>query len=209
MKNQTVVKSLFFKFLHNLIRSRIFYLLLSVSIIITVVENSSGNEIKKFSNKEAFLALDEPSLNEIHSESIKAVEATKADSIISYAHSLHGIPYKWAGKSTEGFDCSGFIFHVFNKYGIELPASSAVIFTVGTPVTKDELVKGDLVFFTGTDISIRKVSHVGIISSEPDEKLQFIHSSSGGGGRGVTVNDLDHPHYQARYFGAKRVVENM
>lgn len=144
---------------------------------------------------------------EIIEESVHlpASKRSKIDSIIDYAHSLKGVPYKWAGKSPEGFDCSGFIFHVFKKHGIELPYSSAVIFTEGTPIAKEALKKGDLVFFTGTDSSIRKVGHVGIISSEPGEKLQFIHSSSGGGGRGVTVNDLDQPHYLARYFGAKRV----
>lgn len=129
----------------------------------------------------------------------------KIDSIIDYANSLKGVPYKWAGKSPEGFDCSGFIFHVFKKHGIDLPSSSVALYTEGESILKDELQKGDLVFFTGTKISDHTVGHVGIIISEPEEDLQFIHSSSGGGGRGVTVNDLDHPHYQARYLGGRRI----
>jgi len=190
------------------VRSRIFYVLLCVSIIIIAVEGFSSEQPYDVEPIEESLSDNSGQKDEIiKNDKLKteAINANKADSIIAYAYTLEGIPYRWAGKTPQGFDCSGFIFHVFNKYGIDLPASSSVLYNEGVPILKDDLVKGDLVFFTGTDTNIKKVGHVGIISSSPGEKLQFIHSSSGGGGRGVTVNDLDHPHYQARYFGAKRL----
>lgn len=42
--------------------------------------------------------------------------------LVSYALSLQGIPYRY-GKETprEGFDCSGFVKHVYGKQGIWLP----------------------------------------------------------------------------------------
>lgn len=176
------------------LKSRIFYIVVFTFFILLGLDQFSvarknGNSYKNTP----------PALNKTY------LEHTKADSIIDYAYTLMGVPYKWAGKTPEGFDCSGFIYHVFSKYGVVLPAGSAVLYNLGTPVEEKNLVKGDLVFFTGTNVSLRKVGHVGIISSEPGEKLQFIHSSSGGGGRGVIVNDLDHPHYEARYMGAKRI----
>ncbi len=115
------------------------------------------------------------------------------------------MPYKWAGKSPTGFDCSGFVYHVFNKFGIDVPAGSSNLYLLGVPVSQNDLLKGDLVFFTGTQKWDTKVGHVGIVITEPGEKTQFIHSSSGGNGRGVTINDMDHPQYVARYLGAKRL----
>jgi len=43
-----------------------------------------------------------------------------ADEIIAYAKTLLGVPYRWGGYSTKGFDCSGFTKYVFAKFGINL-----------------------------------------------------------------------------------------
>jgi len=137
---------------------------------------------------------------------ITFVDDTKIDSLVDYAQSLEGIPYLYAGKSVEGFDCSGFIYHVYNKFGINLPAGSANQYLEGTPLTKNELSIGDLVFFKGYEDQSDRVGHVGIVISIEDE-VQFIHSSSGGGGRGITTNSLEHPQYKERYLGARRVME--
>lgn len=147
--------------------------------------------------------------NKIHYKISSALDnkpSTIADSIVNYARTLQGVPYLWAGKSPQGFDCSGLVYHVFNKFGVNVPAGSSNLFTLGRPVSKNKLNKGDLVFFTGTNKDDTKVGHVGIVISETGEKVQFIHSSSGGGGRGVTINDLEHPQYAARYLGAKRIL---
>lgn len=137
-----------------------------------------------------------------------ATVSTKTDSLVAFALSLEGIPYVYAGKSLEGFDCSGFTYFVYNKFGFEIPAGSANQYLVGEPVEVTEIQKGDLVFFTGTQKGDRSVGHVGIVVSEETEgEIEFVHSSSGGGGRGVTTNSLEHPHYKARFLGARRVVD--
>lgn len=136
---------------------------------------------------------------------ISSIEATKIDSMVEYARSLEGIPYLYAGKTIKGFDCSGFIYHVYNKFGVDLPAGSANQYKEGEPITKDEISIGDLVFFKGYEDPSDHVGHVGIIISV-EKEIHFIHSSSGGGGRGITTNSLEHPQYKERYLGAKRVI---
>ncbi|HSJ68250.1 MAG TPA: C40 family peptidase, partial [Anditalea sp.] len=120
---------------------------------------------------------------------------SKVDSLIDYALSLEGIPYIWGGKTLKGFDCSGFIYHVYNKFEIEVPGGSANQYQLGEPIAEKDIQKGDLLFFTGTDRRSKRVGHVGFVISTADG-IQFAHSSSGGGGKGVTVNDLDHPGYR-------------
>jgi len=137
---------------------------------------------------------------------ISFVDDTKIDSLVDYAQSLEGIPYLYAGKSVEGFDCSGFIYHVYNRFGINLPAGSVNQYLEGSHLERDELSVGDLVFFKGYEDQSDRVGHVGIVISIEDE-VQFIHSSSGGGGRGITTNSLEHPQYKERYLGARRVME--
>ncbi|MCL5735638.1 MAG: NlpC/P60 family protein [Actinobacteria bacterium] len=67
-----------------------------------------------------------------------------------------GVPYVWAGDGPYGFDCSGLVMYVYAKLGIRLPHSSAAQSTMGTPVARDQLQPGDLVFF------YNPVHHVGI-----------------------------------------------
>lgn len=131
---------------------------------------------------------------------------SKVDSLIDYALTLEGIPYVWGGKTLEGFDCSGFIYHVYNKFEIEVPGGSANQYLLGEEIGVEDIQKGDLLFFTGTDRNSKIVGHVGFVIST-EEGIHFAHSSSGGGGKGVTVNDLDHPGYSRRFIGAKRIMD--
>ncbi|WP_152393510.1 C40 family peptidase [Paenibacillus guangzhouensis] len=107
-----------------------------------------------------------------------------------------GTPYKWGGTTTEGFDCSGFILHVFNQFKIELPRTSKEQSLFGTAVEQVDLKPGDLVFFN-TDG--KGVSHAGIYLGED----QFAHSSSS---KGVMISKLSETYYKQRYMGARRVM---
>lgn len=47
------------------------------------------------------------------------------EKLISFAENYLGTPYLYAGTTPEeGFDCSGFIYYVFNRFGYEVPRSS-------------------------------------------------------------------------------------
>lgn len=116
-----------------------------------------------------------------------------APGLVDYALSLRGIPYKYGGTTTAGFDCSGYTQNVFAKYGIKLPRTSFDQFKVGTPVAKGDLQPGDLVFFT---TYAPGASHVGISLGGGD----FVHASI----NGVKINSIS-GYYAERFLGGRRV----
>ncbi|WP_051360092.1 C40 family peptidase [Adhaeribacter aquaticus] len=126
-----------------------------------------------------------------------------ADSIIAFGLSLKGTPYLAAGITQEGFDCSGFVSHVYDKHGIKLPHSSALLAKEGVPVDLSQARKGDLLIFTGTNEADRTPGHVGIVLTHPGEKLEFIHASSDGG---VKISKVDSTGYTKRFLQVRRVL---
>ncbi|WP_366937183.1 C40 family peptidase [uncultured Aquabacterium sp.] len=122
-----------------------------------------------------------------------------ASELVLSAMDFLGVPYRRGGESREqGFDCSGFTRHVFEKsVGLILPrraieqANSPDL----VPVQQSELKPGDLVFFN----TLRHTfSHVGIYIGDN----KFIHSPRAGGA--VRVEDMRVAYWQQRYDGARR-----
>jgi cell wall-associated NlpC family hydrolase len=85
--------------------------------------------------------------------------------VVGIAMQFLGTPYRWGGASPSGFDCSGFIMYVFAQIGVSLPHNAAAQYGYGTPVSRDQLQPGDLVFFNG-------LGHAGIYVGGGS----FIHS---------------------------------
>ena len=126
------------------------------------------------------------------------------EAIVAFAESLLGTPYKYASTDPAvGFDCSGFITYVFNHFGIQVPRSSIDFTNVGTEVSPNNARRGDIILFTGTDSTERFVGHMGIVISNQNGDLQFIHSSSGKA-YGVTVSPLE-GYYRGRFVKVIRV----
>ncbi len=119
--------------------------------------------------------------------------------MVSYALSLQGTPYHYGKNSPEeGFDCSGFVQHVYAHQGIALPRTvqGMAQWAMLTQVPKNDLHSGDLVFFN-TDG--KPFSHVGIYVSNDN----FIHAPSQRTGK-VLVSSLKNRYWDNRFSCARR-----
>ncbi len=103
--------------------------------------------------------------------------------LINYSRGLIGCKYKTEGKSKSGFDCSGFVIHVYREFKIPMAASANQQVKQGKEIPLKEAEAGDLIFFG----SKNNMSHVGIITLNQTKKLMLIHSTSS---RGVIEEDI-------------------
>lgn len=100
-----------------------------------------------------------------------SLHAKSSKHIDSIAKSMLGKRYKWGGDGPYNYDCSGFTQKVFHAKGIKIPRLSKEQAKVGKKVHKNQLRKGDLVFFTSKHHTI--INHVGIYLGNG----KFIHAS--------------------------------
>lgn len=101
-----------------------------------------------------------------------------AQNILRTAYTLMGVPYLWAGTSSKGMDCSGFVRNVLYMHDIIIPRDASQQIHVGTrmEINSDysNLQPGDLLFFgrKATPEQKERVVHVAIyIGGE-----RFIHA---------------------------------
>lgn len=120
--------------------------------------------------------------------------------LTDYAQSLLGVPYRYGGGDPDsGFDCSGFVGHVYDHVaGIKLPRNSNQISQHGRFIYRTELRNGDLVFFNTLR---RKFSHVGIYLGNGN----FIHAPSSGGS--IRIDEMSNPYWERNYNGGRRIIE--
>ena len=118
-----------------------------------------------------------------------------AVSLTQHAMRFLGVPYVFGGTSTSGFDCSGYVQHVFALLGLHVPRTADAQYYAGHKVA-GSMTAGDLVFFTTYEPG---PSHVGIYLGHD----RFVHASSS---HGVTVSSLHDRYWAARYLGAKRFI---
>jgi cell wall-associated NlpC family hydrolase len=125
--------------------------------------------------------------------------ATPASDVLLHAVSLMGTRYKFGGSSVEnGFDCSGFVHHVFAQAAsVTLPRSSREQAGAGRAVRDGDLKPGDLVFYNTRRAPF---SHVGIYMGEG----KFIHAPSRG--KHVEIVNMGDRYWQSRFNGARRVL---
>jgi cell wall-associated NlpC family hydrolase len=106
-----------------------------------------------------------------------------------------GTPYVYGGTTSSGFDCSGYVQHVFAMMGVRVPRTADAQFYAAHKI-KNGARPGDLVFF---QTYLPGPSHVGIYLG----KGKFVHSSS----HGVMVSRISDRYWAARYLGVKRVLK--
>ena len=109
---------------------------------------------------------------------------------------LLGIPYVWAGATTAGFDCSGFIHYAFNQADVKVPRLDTIGFYNRSVFIKDPVV-GDLLFFQNTYRP--GISHIGIYLGDN----KFIHA----GTKGIEIASLESSYWNLHFMGFKRFVD--
>ena len=107
-----------------------------------------------------------------------------------------GTPYRYAGKTLKGIDCSAFVNKIYETaYCYLLTGNSADLFKQVKLLSRDQLKEGDLVFFK---INKKTISHVGVYLGGD----KFAHASRS---KGVIVSDLNHPYYKKYFVQGGRV----
>ena len=122
--------------------------------------------------------------------------------LIDSAYSYIGTPYKWAGTSRSGMDCSGFVSTAFSAINVPLSRSSTEMSTQGRDIPLSQAEVGDLLFFKTTR-KRNRISHVGIVVGVGDE-VKFIHASVS---QGITVSSLSENYWQKAYAKTSRVLK--
>lgn len=122
-------------------------------------------------------------------------DSTIGDVAVAEAEKYLGVPYVWGGTTPKGFDCSGLVQYVYKKLGININRVSQAQFLQGTPLTREELMPGDLVFFEKNG----DVHHVGLYVGNG----MMIHAPYTGAV--VSYQSIDSGHYKTEFCGGRRV----
>ena len=125
------------------------------------------------------------------------------DSIVNYGKQFLGTPYVAAGCSKDGFDCSGFVYFVFQHHNINVPRSSSEFKNFGKEIALEDVQKGDLLLFLSPTRNV--IGHIGIVSKPNGKESEFIHASSGREMK-VIITNLLNKGYTRRFVKAIRVL---
>ncbi len=114
----------------------------------------------------------------------KEVVDKRAQKLLSTAESQLGKPYKYAGNTPKGFDCSGFTSYAFADIGILLSRDSRSQSQQGVKIPTKDIQVGDLIFFEKKG----RIFHVAMVYKVEEERFAIIHSTSS---RGVVIDYTD------------------
>jgi lipoprotein Spr len=127
-----------------------------------------------------------------------ALSATSNMKLFHFVYDWIGTPYRFGGSSRKGIDCSAFTKELYSDvFNMDIQRSSRDIFSMVSPVRRDDLQEGDLVFFK---IHSRRISHVGIYLGNN----RFAHASS----KGVAISSLDDAYYKRYFYRGGRMLES-
>ena len=116
--------------------------------------------------------------------------------VVFTAMQMVGVPYLWGGSTPTGFDCSGLVQYAYSNAGFQLPRTAAAQFAASTPLTLENAVAGDLLFFNDRN----RPSHVAIYLGEG----RFVHAPNGGSR--VSLDNLASSYWRTHFSGAGRII---
>ena len=128
---------------------------------------------------------------------------SRLDSIVEKAKEYLSTKYVYGGCSENGFDCSGFIYYVFNEFNVSLSKSSSRLSNMGENVEFKDVRVGDLLFFKSRDLNSDHVGHVSLVIGKTQNTFQMIHATR----RGVVIDSYNEmAYYNKRFLFARRII---
>lgn len=170
--------------------------------ITSVIDTATIEALKTFQQDQGFEITGEPDeatqakLNELFPKPVKEKSGITSRAVIDFTRKYLGKPYSYGAASGNAFDCSGFSTFVMKHFGIKLERRASQQAKKGTPIKREDLIVGDLVFFSQSG---KSVDHVGIYIGDGN----FIHASSYR--RGVVIDNFNR--YTGVYMGARRYLD--
>jgi peptidoglycan endopeptidase LytF/peptidoglycan endopeptidase LytE len=113
--------------------------------------------------------------------------------VAQIAQKYIGAPYRFGGTTPSGFDCSGFVFYVYNQAGKSIGRQTAAGY-YGSSYQVSSPQPGDLIFFQDTYKS--GISDVGIYLGNN----QFISDSD----KSVSIKSLSNPYWKSHFNSIRR-----
>ena len=120
-----------------------------------------------------------------------AVPGDREQQVVSLAEAQVGVPYVYGGHTPQGFDCSGLVYYVYGRVGVNLPRTAIAQYEHTQRIPEKDLQPGDLVFFLDAE-------HVGIYVGDG----WFIHAPETG--KPVQGAWLNVGYWRDHYYGAGR-----
>lgn len=136
----------------------------------------------------------------VEKEEVKPETTREGQKIADFAKQYAGkAKYVYGGTSPNtGFDCSGFVYYVYNACGHAISRSCSVQAKSGRAISKANLEAGDLVFFDNT--SDGSIGHVGIYIGDGN----FVHAATSK--KGVRIDTINSGYYNTYYYSARRIL---
>ena len=175
------------------------YLMLTFSALVIVSCGSTKKVVKREIPTKTVKKVDNLKTLDSYYSGKNSAEVAE---ILKDAQKYLGAPYKYAGNTSAGFDCSGLVCKVFDENNTKLARRSEDQSNQGKSISIKEARPGDLVFFATAGGS--RVTHVGIVHDIGNNgEVKFIHSSTS---KGVIISSLNEKYWNNAYLFARRVL---
>lgn len=129
------------------------------------------------------------------------------DQIVSFSKQFLGLPYTWGGRSSFGYDCSGFVQMLYRQMGVYLPRDAKdQAKWEGLQFTEiQSMLPGDLMFF---GLGKEQIRHVGMYIGSG----QFIHATVAENAPYIHISNLSDPEWNGSgkwvYRTARTLIKN-